>query len=143
MNASGLWPGKVVTELAPAGPFWEAEPEHQDYLVKHPNGYTCHYPCGLEAAATRDRLTANAQERWGSARQWRADPVSVFPEEMVMQSRCIQQAPELRVPWWIDGEGAQHGTAEAVRSGRRVQSDLLLPALVSGCHSHGFPTLRS
>lgn len=44
VNASGLWPGKVVTELAPAGPFWEAEPEHQDYLVKHPNGYTCHYP---------------------------------------------------------------------------------------------------
>lgn len=43
VNASGLWPGKVVTELAPAGPFWEAEPEHQDYLVKHPNGYTCHY----------------------------------------------------------------------------------------------------
>ena len=44
VNASGLWPGKVVTELAPAGPFWEAEPEHQDYLVKHPNGYTCYYP---------------------------------------------------------------------------------------------------
>jgi peptide-methionine (S)-S-oxide reductase len=43
VDASGLWPSKVVTELAPAGPFWEAEPEHQDYLVKHPNGYTCHY----------------------------------------------------------------------------------------------------
>jgi peptide-methionine (S)-S-oxide reductase len=43
VNASGLWPGKVVTELAPAGPFWEAEPEHQDYLEKYPNGYTCHY----------------------------------------------------------------------------------------------------
>ena len=44
VDASGLWPGKVVTELAPAGPFWEAEPEHQDYLVKHPHGYTCHFP---------------------------------------------------------------------------------------------------
>ena len=44
VNASGLWPGKVVTELAPAGPFWEAEPEHQDYLEKYPNGYTCHFP---------------------------------------------------------------------------------------------------
>ena len=44
VDASGLWPGKVVTELAPAGPFWEAEPEHQDYLVRYPNGYTCHYP---------------------------------------------------------------------------------------------------
>lgn len=44
VNASGLWPGKVVTELEPAGAFWEAEPEHQDYLIRYPNGYTCHYP---------------------------------------------------------------------------------------------------
>ena len=43
VDASGLWPGRVVTELAPAGPFWEAEPEHQDYLERIPNGYTCHY----------------------------------------------------------------------------------------------------
>jgi peptide-methionine (S)-S-oxide reductase len=43
VNASGLWPGKVVTEVAPAGPFWEAEPEHQDYLQSYPNGYTCHF----------------------------------------------------------------------------------------------------
>jgi peptide-methionine (S)-S-oxide reductase len=43
VNASGLWPGKAVTEVAPAGPFWEAEPEHQDYLQKYPSGYTCHY----------------------------------------------------------------------------------------------------
>lgn len=44
VDASGLWPGKVVTEVAPAGPFWEAEPEHQDYLEHFPNGYTCHFP---------------------------------------------------------------------------------------------------
>jgi peptide-methionine (S)-S-oxide reductase len=44
VNASGLWPGKVVTEVAPAGPFWEAEPEHQDYLERVPWGYTCHFP---------------------------------------------------------------------------------------------------
>jgi peptide-methionine (S)-S-oxide reductase len=44
VDASGLWPGKVVTELKPAGPFWQAEPEHQDYLERHPNGYTCHFP---------------------------------------------------------------------------------------------------
>ncbi len=44
VNASGLWPGPVVTELAPAGDFWEAEPEHQDYLERHPDGYTCHFP---------------------------------------------------------------------------------------------------
>jgi peptide-methionine (S)-S-oxide reductase len=43
VNAAGLWPGKVVTEIAPAGPFWEAEPEHQDYLEKYPSGYTCHF----------------------------------------------------------------------------------------------------
>jgi peptide-methionine (S)-S-oxide reductase len=43
VDASGLWPGKVVTEVTPAGPFWEAEPEHQDYREKYPDGYTCHY----------------------------------------------------------------------------------------------------
>jgi peptide-methionine (S)-S-oxide reductase len=43
VNASGLWPGKVVTEVVPAGAFWEAEPEHQDYLERIPNGYTCHF----------------------------------------------------------------------------------------------------
>jgi peptide-methionine (S)-S-oxide reductase len=43
VDASGLWPGKVVTEVEPAGPFWEAEPEHQDYLERYPNGYTCHF----------------------------------------------------------------------------------------------------
>jgi peptide-methionine (S)-S-oxide reductase len=43
IDESGLWPGKVVTEVTPAGVFWEAEPEHQDYLIKNPNGYTCHY----------------------------------------------------------------------------------------------------
>jgi peptide-methionine (S)-S-oxide reductase len=42
INASGLWPGKVVTEVKPAGDFWQAEPEHQDYLQRYPNGYTCH-----------------------------------------------------------------------------------------------------
>jgi peptide-methionine (S)-S-oxide reductase len=44
VEASGLWPGKVVTEVTPEGPFWEAEPEHQDYLERIPNGYTCHFP---------------------------------------------------------------------------------------------------
>jgi len=44
VNNSGLWPGKVVTELEPVGDFWEAEPEHQDYLERIPNGYTCHFP---------------------------------------------------------------------------------------------------
>lgn len=43
VEASGLWAGKVVTEINPASDFWEAEPEHQDYLRRYPNGYTCHY----------------------------------------------------------------------------------------------------
>jgi peptide-methionine (S)-S-oxide reductase len=43
VDASGIWPGKVVTEVTPAGDFWEAEPEHQDYLERNPSGYTCHF----------------------------------------------------------------------------------------------------
>ena len=43
VDASGLWPGKAVTEVTPAGDFWEAEPEHQDYLERYPHGYTCHF----------------------------------------------------------------------------------------------------
>jgi peptide-methionine (S)-S-oxide reductase len=43
VDASGLWPGKAVTEVVPAGEFWEAEPEHQDYLERYPSGYTCHF----------------------------------------------------------------------------------------------------
>lgn len=44
VEASGLWPGPVVTEVKPVGDFWEAEPEHQDYLARYPGGYTCHFP---------------------------------------------------------------------------------------------------
>src|SRR2546423_1323267 len=43
VEASGLWPGEVVTELSPVGDFWEAEPEHQEYLERYPNGYPCHF----------------------------------------------------------------------------------------------------
>jgi peptide methionine sulfoxide reductase MsrA len=44
VEASGLWLGKVITEVTPSGPFWKAEPEDQDYLERYPNGYTCHFP---------------------------------------------------------------------------------------------------
>jgi peptide-methionine (S)-S-oxide reductase len=44
VDASGIWPGKAVTKISPALKFWEAEPEHQNYLVRYPNGYTCHFP---------------------------------------------------------------------------------------------------
>jgi len=43
VEASGLWPGRVVTKVVPVGDFWQAEPEHQDYLERHPGGYTCHF----------------------------------------------------------------------------------------------------
>ena len=59
VDASGLWPGKVVTEVEPAGDFWEAEEEHQDYLEKYPNGYTCHYVRpGWKLPKREDQLTS-------------------------------------------------------------------------------------
>jgi peptide-methionine (S)-S-oxide reductase len=65
VNASGLWPGKVATDVAPAGSFWEAEPEHQDYLERYPEGYTCHFvrpnwklPVRKNAAPNRARVPA-------------------------------------------------------------------------------------
>lgn len=58
VNAAGLWPGAVVTEVQPAGPFWEAEPEHQDYLERIPHGYTCHYPRPQWVLPRRDGRTA-------------------------------------------------------------------------------------
>ena len=60
VNASGLWPGRVVTEVAPAGPFWEAEPEHQDYLERIPNGYTCHFVRPGWKLPVRDKANAGA-----------------------------------------------------------------------------------
>ena len=58
VDASGLWPGRVVTEVAPAGPFWEAEPEHQDYLKRIPDGYTCHFVRPGWTLPARDRALA-------------------------------------------------------------------------------------
>lgn len=54
VNASGLWPGPVVTEVEKVSDFWEAEPEHQDYLERIPNGYTCHYPRANWVLPSRD-----------------------------------------------------------------------------------------
>jgi peptide-methionine (S)-S-oxide reductase len=58
VDASGLWPGKVVTEVAPVSDFWEAEPEHQDYLERIPNGYTCHFVRPGWKLPVRSKLTA-------------------------------------------------------------------------------------
>ena len=59
VEAAGLWPGQVVTEVTPAGPFWEAEPEHQDYLEHYPNGYTCHFPRPNWVLPRRDAAVPN------------------------------------------------------------------------------------
>lgn len=61
VNASGIWPGKVVTEVAPVGDFWEAEPEHQNYLERFPNGYTCHFPRADWVLPKRDSATQAAE----------------------------------------------------------------------------------
>ncbi|MBB3382948.1 MULTISPECIES: peptide-methionine (S)-S-oxide reductase MsrA [unclassified Rhizobium] len=63
VDASGLWPGKVVTEVAPVGDFWQAEPEHQDYLERYPNGYTCHF---VRPGWKLPRRQANAAQRAAS-----------------------------------------------------------------------------
>ena len=81
VDASGLWPGKVVTEVTPAGPFWEAEPEHQDYLERYPNGYTCHFVRpGWKLPHRADRSVSNGRTRPADSRaapaliQWPRDP---------------------------------------------------------------------
>jgi peptide-methionine (S)-S-oxide reductase len=61
VGASGLWPGRVATEVREAGPFWEAEAEHQDYLLRYPDGYTCHFP------RPNWRLPRRVSARTGSA----------------------------------------------------------------------------
>lgn len=69
VNASGLWPGKVVTEVGPVGPFWEAEPEHQDYLMHYPNGYTCHYPRpGWVLPKRKPEATSSTSDAFSTAR---------------------------------------------------------------------------
>ncbi|BCG02538.1 peptide methionine sulfoxide reductase MsrA (plasmid) [Paraburkholderia sp. PGU19] len=60
VEASGRWPGSVVTELEPVGDFWEAEPEHQDYLEKRPDGYTCHFPRPDWVLAKRETVGESA-----------------------------------------------------------------------------------
>ena len=60
VNASGLWLGRVVTEVVPAGPFWQAEPEHQDYLERIPNGYTCHFVRPGWKLLVRDKQAADS-----------------------------------------------------------------------------------
>lgn len=99
VDASGLWPGKVVTEVEPEGPFWEAEPEHQDYLERYPDGYTCHFPRpGWRLLYPHPGLTAPAR----AARD---------------RSRCGTPRPVL---YWPDGAQASTGRRQAGRTRRAV-----------------------
>ena len=83
VEASGLWPGKVVTEVAPAGPFWEAEPDHQDYLERYPNGYTCHFPRPDWVLPRRTTAVGNSVEGHLSAAV--RDREIVLPRLVVMR----------------------------------------------------------
>jgi peptide-methionine (S)-S-oxide reductase len=68
VDASGLWPAAVVTEVTPAGDFWEAEPEHQDYLQRYPGGYTCHYVRPEWKLSSHSRFGATARTTVESTR---------------------------------------------------------------------------
>ena len=68
VDASGIWPGKVVTEVRPVGAFWEAEPEHQDYLERYPDGYTCHFVRPNWRLPVRDPVPAEPAEPAVNAR---------------------------------------------------------------------------
>ena len=87
VEASGLWPGEVVTEVSPAGPFWEAEPEHQDYLEKNPNGYTCHLirpDWKLPARKDADRVRVERRRGVNSE-----SATTMGPYEGVMLTYCL------------------------------------------------------
>ena len=98
VEASGLWPGEVVTEVSPAGPFWEAEPEHQAYLEKNPNGYTCHFirpDWKLPARKDADRVEFERRRGVNS------ESTTMGPYEGVMLTYCLDwnvNEPPSRVP---------------------------------------------
>ena len=85
VEASSLWPGKVVTEVSPAGPFWEAEPEHQDYFEKIPTGYTCHFiRPNWKLSVRKERRRRSEGERRGIGRIGRGSPTG--SENMCVKS---------------------------------------------------------
>jgi hypothetical protein len=114
VDASGLWPGKVVTEVTPAGEFWEAEPEHQDYLQKS-HGYTCHFPrpgWKLPKRATAGRLR-------------RADlgvTSTALPQAAQFRRRPVPAFRVIRPVWrsWA-GEAAGQGGADGCQVENRLE----------------------
>ena len=116
VDASGLWPGKVVTEISEAVPFWEAEPEHQDYLQRYPNGYTCHFPRpGWKLPTARPRPDSH-EPGWVSRR----------PGFVGLQSSCVCVKPaKAGVSWVVSvlrrvgGAGRRCGRARGAAGPRR------------------------
>ena len=98
VNASGLWPGKVVTEVEPVGDFWEAEPEHQDYLERIPHGYTCHF--------ARPDWVLSRQRAWGV-------PICVFAD--ADGNVLLDEAVSARIIEAFEKEGADAWFAEGAR----------------------------
>ena len=120
VEASGLWPGKVVTEVEPAGPFWEAEPEHQDYLEHYPNGYTCHFP--------RPGWVLPRQRRRRRIGAWRKRSTRDASGDGCAGMRRVQRvvappAPLRRCCGHIgccDSSPSQHASAHARQSGHGI-----------------------
>ncbi len=122
IEASGLWPGMVVTEVKPAGAFWEAEPEHQDYLERHPGGYTCHFIrsqwklplreergpaaplCGIRACVFDAYGTlfdfTSAVGRCGAALGNRADALTVLWREKQLQYSWLRSLQGRYADFW-------------------------------------------
>ena len=99
VDASGLWPGKVVTEVAEAGPFWEAEPGDQDYLVKHPGGYTCHWvrPNWVLPKPRRRRVapTSRGPQRPRNLSPHPPAPLSAGNDEAATHGKALCRHPAL------------------------------------------------
>jgi peptide-methionine (S)-S-oxide reductase len=98
VDASGLWPGKVVTEVSEAVPFWEAEPEHQDYLQRYPNGYTCHSRGRAGSCHTARRgPNSDARRKPHAGTSIRSAPPAIAASRISRRSRapllCMSSAP--------------------------------------------------
>ena len=110
VEASGLWPGRVVTELAPVGDFWEAEPEHQDYLERFPNGYTCHFPRPNWVLPRRSAAESAARPAGGN------DPQGRF---LRIRRPGRREASFAAFPASRDGAAVKRGTCGEWRTRRR------------------------
>src|SRR3954462_3063333 len=107
VDASGIWPGTVGTKISLAGPFWEAEAEHQDYLQRYPNGYNCHFPRPNWKLPHREHVALSAARTARRARAWRpASPIRrAIARVERKKKRCVSGwSTGRRWPRWVDRE---------------------------------------